>query len=98
MKIGSGTCIKVLESLACGIPVISTDQGFRGIPAGARTIKNGMLEFCDAGSLIAAIQLIIAQEGGVSQDSRAYVAQHYSQDKVNSILASELLNSRPEDI
>lgn len=97
MKIGSGTCIKVLESLACGIPVISTDQGFRGIPTGARTIKNGMLEFCDAGSLVAAIKLILAQESALAQDSRAYIAQNFSQDKVNSVLAKELLHSRPED-
>ena len=51
MRIGSGTCIKVLESLARGVPVISTEQGLRGIDRQEWLPENGIIPFSNLNSL-----------------------------------------------
>lgn len=88
MKIGSGTCIKVLESLARGVPVISTDQGLRGILTSKRTASNGIFSFCNIGDLKKAIEDSAREQSG---DYKAeFIANGFTQGVVNGILKAGL--------
>ena len=86
MRIGSGTCIKVLESLARGVPVISTDQGLRGIFKSERTASNGIFSFCNISDLRKAIEDCAREQSG---DCKAeFIANGFTQEVVNDILRS----------
>lgn len=92
MRIGMGSCIKVLESLRVGRCVLSTGQGLRGVLASDRTNENGIFEFCDYKTLRAALQSLrephcrsAAQQGGMR-----FVRKHFSMNEVNSSLRVSL--------
>lgn len=88
MRIGSGTCIKVLESLAHGVPVISTAQGLRGIPESERNAENGIFSFCCVNELMESIEnCVVALKNGRSAE---FIAAHFSQDVVDRRLLSDL--------
>lgn len=89
MQIGSGTCIKVLESLARGVPVVSTAQGLRGIPVSDRRIENGLLQFSN-GAELAECLLALRRYGDGDSRFGAYVEKHYSQAHVSEILKRSL--------
>ena len=92
MRIGSGTCLKVLEALAYGMPIISTAQGFRGIPQRDRIESNGMYEFenqCDLESAIDKLQTADAC-GKSASVSRAYIHKYFSQYSFNTKLRDAL--------
>lgn len=95
MKIGMGSCIKVLESLRMGRPVVSTAQGLRGIPEGDRTGENGMFAFADYEGLAAAIRTLreVPDSTRISlqQSARKYAEANYSQQTVNAILSQALM-------
>lgn len=88
MRIGSGTCLKILESLAYGKFVISTPLGLRGIPQADRVPENGIYEFVDQESLCSLIAHITRKtgEGVVANNGSEYVRQHYSQSVFNQAL------------
>lgn len=84
MRIGSGTCIKVLESLARGVPVISTEQGLRGILKSERTASNGIFSFCNISDLRKAIEDCVHEQMGVR--NAEFIANGFTQEAVNCIL------------
>lgn len=88
MRIGSGTCLKVLEALAYGMPIVSTSQGLRGIPKEDRTESNGIYEFETGADLEAVIGKLQAGAacGESAAASRAYIDRHYSQTAFNEKL------------
>ena len=86
MKIGSGTCIKVLESLARGTPVISTEQGLRGVDKAYRVAKNGIYSF----NTLAGIEDCIAnlRKKPFPSVARGFLSACYSQDNITNTLIS----------
>ena len=96
MRIGMGSCIKVLEALQIGRPVISTAQGLRGIQGQSRISQNGICEFSDYASLIAAIKLLqdpsrrlVAEEG-----ARRFVGTCFSDGIIKDILWKDLEHAK----
>lgn len=91
MRIGSGTCIKVVESLARGVPVISTGQGLRGIPECDRVAKNGIYPFAELQEVVAAIRhcVVDLNKQGVLHFS---IAKRFTQQAVNGILQNVILD------
>ena len=87
MRIGSGTCLKILESLAYGKLIISTPLGLRGIPQEDRVPENGIYEFVDIDSLFSVISQIMQESVlQVSSNGTEYIKRHYSQDVFNRML------------
>ena len=92
MRIGSGTCIKVLEALGRNIPVISTLQGLRGIPPRDYDLENGIAVFDDFWTLTRSIDTVRAMRL-VANDGRSpsnYIVKRYSQRVVNKSLIEAL--------
>lgn len=92
MRTGSGTCIKVLESLAHGVPVIATAQGLRGIDEANRTVVNGIYQFDDEVTLIEALLNVLA----LSKPSRGamqFIRTNYSQAMVGNALLHSIKNN-----
>ena len=94
MIMGAGTCIKVLEALRMGRPVISTAQGLRGIPVERRVHEMGLFQYDTYADLYAAICYLREQGEGdrIAMASRAidFVESTYSQREVNSGLARDI--------
>ena len=87
MRIGSGTCLKILESLAYGKLIISTPLGLRGIPQEDRVPENGIYEFVDMDSLSVVISRVMHEPDlSAVTNGAEYIKLHYSQDVVNRIL------------
>ena len=87
MRIGSGTCLKILESLAYGKLIISTPLGLRGIPQEDRIPENGIYEFTDMDSLSAVISRIMQESDlQVTTNGTEYIKRHYSQEVFNRLL------------
>lgn len=91
MRIGSGTCIKVLEALGRNVPVISTPQGLRGIPEEDREWCNGIHEFIDLSSLRISLKALTRGDWNRS-DARAalYISSNYSQNTLNKVLRGRI--------
>ncbi len=95
MRIGSGTCLKTLEALAYGKPIISTSQGLRGIPRQDRTRANGMYEFRSIDDICSIIKYL-QKSGAACQESsasRAYVDKNFSQEVVNRNLSKAVASA-----
>lgn len=96
MIIGAGTCIKVLEALRMGRPVISTAQGLRGIPIGDRLGVNGVFQYDSYEELSSAISYL----GNLGEDRRVEMAQQamtfvksqYSQQVVDDVLRVDVVD------
>ena len=91
MRIGSGTCIKVLESLARGVPIISTSQGLRGIGESNRVAANGIYAFSTCDELVGALSRLtgIVSDVNTARGAFPLVAQ-YIQPAVDQILRDGL--------
>ena len=94
MIMGAGTCIKVLEALRMGRPVISTAQGLRGIPKERRTRESGILQYGSYVELHAAISWLRESDEAariaMAVRSMEFVESTYSQGKVNMVLARDI--------
>lgn len=87
MRIGSGTCIKVLESLARGVPVVSTPQGLRGIGESNRVAANGIYAFSSCDELVGALSRLTDIVSGVNTTRASFMlAAQYTQSVVDEIL------------
>ena len=94
MRIGSGTCIKVLESLARGVPVISTAQGLRGIRDSSRTSENGIYQFTELTELADAIRQLVDSCISTNEQVRSFpIASEFTQAEINRRLWKEMLNA-----
>lgn len=91
MRIGSGTCIKVLESLARGVPIISTSQGLRGIGESNRVAANGIYAFSTLDEFVGALSRLtgIVSDVNTARGAFPLVAQ-YIQPAVDQILRDGL--------
>lgn len=89
MQIGSGTCIKVLEALSFGVPVLATNQGLRGIKIEDRKEINGIYQFDDCAMLVEKILQIITYAGHY-EGALDYIKRYYSQEAINTILQNGL--------
>lgn len=96
MIMGEGTCIKVLEALRMGRPVISTAQGLRGIPLDKRVSRNGIFQYDSYNSLVAALQILRGQAEeerfGMASTSISFVEATYSQKVMNQVLRSDVVS------
>lgn len=92
MRIGSGSCIKVIESLRMGRCVLSTSQGMRGISIANRTNENGLFCFEDFESLKVAIKKLLDKNSrsDCQKGSRIFAVKQYSQEGINIILRSAI--------
>lgn len=92
MLMGMGSCIKVLEALRMGRPVIATPQGFRGIRQEDRIPQNGLFEYTEERTLVSAIQTLRNQDESERQKMAAravqFVETHFSQSVVTRVLNS----------
>ena len=87
MRIGSGTCIKVLESLARGVPVVSTPQGLRGISESNRVAANGVYAFSTLGELEGVLLRLTDIVSEVNTARKSFpLAVQYTQSAVDEIL------------
>lgn len=87
LRAGSGTRLKILESLAHAVPVVSTSLGAFGIPAG---LAEG-LSRCDSEELFAAacIDRLCAPEQhlGAAIIGREFVRNHYDWNAIQAQVA-----------
>jgi glycosyltransferase involved in cell wall biosynthesis len=90
MQIGSGTCIKVLEALSQGVPVLATNQGLRGIKKEDRRETNGIYQFDDHITLVRQVDQIFTYDGQYD-GAISYIRLHYSQEAINRILQSGMV-------
>ena len=92
MRTGMGSCIKVLEALQIGRPVISTAQGLRGILNKDRICKNGICEFSDYASLTIAIKALQDPSYRIvaGKSARIFAGAYFSISIVKSILEKDL--------
>lgn len=95
MLIGMGTCIKVLECLLVGRPLLSTSHGLRGIDVAKRTEGNGIFPIEDEASIRSAIRKLRdmprREYQGICCAAVGFVESEYSQKVVNSILQNDLI-------
>ena len=93
MRIGSGTCLKTLEALAYGMPIISTSHGLRGIPKQDRKTSNGIYQFEDLDDLTRIIEIVQSGTSSFRQSSsasRKYIDSNFSQAAFNQRLQEGL--------
>jgi glycosyltransferase involved in cell wall biosynthesis len=86
MRIGSGTNLKLLEYLACAIPVVSTPFGARGIDV----IDGTHLRFAEPAELAATVTEVLADPAGGArraEAARSLVAERYAWTQLGSALA-----------
>ena len=91
MRIGSGTCLKVLEALRMGRPLISTQQGLRGIRPEFRNPANGILPFEDLDTLVAAIDTLrLSDRVALQRAAVAFVQQRNTQAFIDATLKKDI--------
>lgn len=81
LRFGSGVKLKVIEALACALPVVSTPVGAEGIDSGPGTgvlVGQSPVEFAD---LLASV-VDAARNAQLSAEAHAHFAQTYSRDAV----------------
>jgi glycosyltransferase involved in cell wall biosynthesis len=89
-RIARGIQNKVLEAMACAIPVVGTSLGFQGIPA---AVRDGIRIADEPGALagllveLARTPTLRAERGGAA---RAYVERHHRWDAVAAALEGVL--------
>ncbi len=94
MQIGSGTCLKVLEALRMGRPLLSTQQGLRGIRPEFRNIGNGMLPFEDAKSFVEAMwSLLNCDRLSVQHKAVEFVGLRNNQEFVDNTLRNDIMHA-----
>ena len=91
MRIGSGSCLKVLEALRMGRPLLATQQGLRGIRPEYRNVDNGMLPFESTESFIEAMQsLLRCDRLAVQRNAVAFVNLRNNQDFIDNTLRTDI--------
>lgn len=102
MLMGMGSCIKVLEALRMGRPVIATPQGSRGILQEDRIPQNGLFEYTEERTLVSAIQTLRDQDESERQRMAAravqFVESHFSQSVVTRILNDVVVRKQYKDV
>ena len=93
MRIGSGSCLKVLEALRMGRVLISTQQGLRGIRPEFRNPENGILPFEDLDSLVRNIRLLrSADRLALQRAAVAFVQRRNTQEFIDRTLEKDVKN------
>ena len=83
---GSGTRVKILESMALGVPVISTKIGFEGI---AVKSSQHLMQADDASSFVEAIEKLISDKNfnsSIRKNARKHIETYYD----NQVIAKDL--------
>ena len=97
MRIGSGTCLKVLEALRMGRPLLSTQQGLRGIRREYRNADNGIFPFEDAESFVAAMKSLLQCDRLATQRKAvSFVEMRNNQVFIDSTLRTDILGKDDE--
>src|SRR5690606_29119955 len=86
LRVGGGSRIKILEAMACGVPVVSTTSGAEGIQVEAGRhafVADGVQEFAEA--------CIVALRAGTEvvsmvNASLALIEDKYSPSRVSNVL------------
>lgn len=98
MLMGMGSCIKVLEALRMGRPVIATPQGLRGIRQEDRTPQNGLFEYTEERTLASAIRTLRNQDESERKQMAAravqFVEAHFSQSVVTRVLSATIYDKQ----
>lgn len=91
MRIGSGTCLKVLEALRMGRPLLSTQQGLRGIRPECRNAENGIFPFEDAESFVAALRSLLRSDRlAVQRKAVEFVEKRNNQAFIDNTLRADI--------
>lgn len=91
MQIGSGTCLKVLECLRMGRPLISTQQGLRGIRPEYRNPEHGIFPFEDLSSLESALEQLLATDRIALQNNAVkFVQMRNSQEFIDATVKKDI--------
>jgi glycosyltransferase involved in cell wall biosynthesis len=89
MRLGSGTNLKMLEYAACGVPVLSTPHGARGL----RLVPGEHVETASVEEFPARIERLRADpayRSGLALNARRLAVREYSWDVIASRLWAEL--------
>lgn len=94
MRIGMGSCIKVLESLKIGRPVLSTVQGLRGIDRSHHKFEYGICVFDGYESLsasIAKLQRDVTLRLSAQEQARAFVDTEFSFENFCQLIRKDIV-------
>ena len=93
MRIGSGSCLKVLEALRMGRPLLATQQGLRGIRPEHRNIESGILPFENAESFVGTMKLLLRSERlSVQRKAVEFVSLRNNQTFIDDTLRADILH------
>lgn len=90
IRSGAGTKLKIIEALAMGIPVVTTELGSEGIPI-AREAMGIVTD--DAGALAAATRMLLedrAKAAAMGQAGRRWAAANASVDALTAIVGRRI--------
>lgn len=92
LRVGGGTRIKILESMAAGVPVVSTGQGAEGLAVtpGANCILAESFE--DMRDAIVALSRDAGKAAGLARAGRDLVRQRYDWASLGEALAERLVS------
>ncbi len=98
LRAGSGTRLKILEAMACGLPVVSTTIGAEGIdgPAGDHLIvADDAASFADA--IVALLEEPDSAAARRSASGRSLAIERYDWDAIAQRLAAALAELVPDE-
>ena len=88
IKVGGGTSYKILESMASGVPVVTTELGVKGL--GARPGKHALVGET-AETLASHVVFLLENEKEYStlqQEARSFIEKKYTWDEITKTLES----------
>jgi glycosyltransferase involved in cell wall biosynthesis len=94
---GSGTRVKILESLALGVPVVSTSVGYEGIDL---KDQSEILKADSADAFIEAFSRLMEYpklKEDIKRNGRNHIVKHYDYDKTGSLLKDYYLEILSDD-
>lgn len=94
MRIGSGTNLKVIETLAAGVPVVSTPFGIRGIDV----VDDEHLRLAEPERFAEAVTEVLADRAGAARRAvaaRALVGERYGWDSLGGRLTAAVADIAP---
>lgn len=86
IRVGGGTSYKILESMASGVPVVTTELGVKGL--GAKPGKHALVSESAATMAEDLVSLLDDEEkyALLQKEARAFIERHYTWDEITKTL------------